>query len=258
MEKIKVAGIYIQQDNKVLMVQEKGQAWGLWCVPMGHVNFGETSRIAVEREAEEETGYDIEIIGEIEPWTIEGVDYKGGESDNDKLIELHFFVGKIIEGNIGFDKKELLDCKWIKITDLDTLPLRGGWLKELFKKVKFMEEKNTDFKILITLPSWKTKIVEAELSKKNIFSKIVDHGTNISWKQLRGGGSSSEIFMPAFPRDIYVPENRLNQSRGVLQYLGFTENEIVFPKVRKWQKILAIIAILSIILGLVAVFLSIF
>ena len=136
MEKIKVAGVYIQQDDKVLMVQEKGQAWELWSVPMGHVDTGETPRIAAERETEEETGYDTEIIDEIAPWTIEEVNYRGGERDNDKLIELHFFVGKIVGGDLDFDKKDLLDCKWIKITDLDNLPLRGDWLKELFKKVK--------------------------------------------------------------------------------------------------------------------------
>jgi len=136
MKKIKVAGVYIQQDDKVLMVQEKGQAWGLWSVPMGHVDPDETARKAVEREAEEETGYDIDIIDEIEPWIIEGVDYKGGESDNDKLIELHFFVGKIVGGNLDFDKKDLLDCKWIEIADLDNLSLRGDWLMELFTKVK--------------------------------------------------------------------------------------------------------------------------
>jgi len=117
---------------------------------------------------------------------------------------------------------------------------------------------DTDFTFLITLPAWKARIVAKELSKKGIHSKITDHGTNISWNQLRGGGSSPEIFMPAFPRDISVPKNRSQESKAILEHLGYTENEIVFPKVRRWQKILAVIAILIFIFYAISIVIIMF
>ena len=132
MNKIKVVGVYIEKDNKILMVQEKGQSWGLWSIPLGHVEPKETLEESAIREIKEETGYDIKITKKLEQKTISGIEYKGGEKDNDKEIELNFFEGEVIGGELKVDKEDLLDVKWFYKDEIKQLSLRGDWLKTLF------------------------------------------------------------------------------------------------------------------------------
>ena len=129
MQTVKVVGVYVEKDNKVLMVQEKGQAWGLWCLPLGHVDKAETSEEAAKREVEEETGYRVEILNSLGRKTVSDIEYKGGEKDKDKQIEINFFRGRIVGGELKPDLEGLLDVKWITKTEALKLPLRGGWLK---------------------------------------------------------------------------------------------------------------------------------
>lgn len=69
-----VAGCIIERDGKILMVreaQEKRQIWdgkeyfakGLWSLPAGRVDKGESFEEAAVREAREETGYNVEVFG---------------------------------------------------------------------------------------------------------------------------------------------------------------------------------------------------
>lgn len=114
-----------------MLVQEKGQAWGLWSFPGGHVDSGELYKETAIREAKEETGYDIEITEDLGNTTIDGVDYKGGLQDNDKKIQLNFFKGRVVGGELSINKNDSLDVKWFSKEELNELPLRGNWLKPL-------------------------------------------------------------------------------------------------------------------------------
>lgn len=58
------ASAIIIKDKKVLLVNHK--KLGVWLYPGGHVEKNETPDQAVIRETKEETGLDIEIIGEID------------------------------------------------------------------------------------------------------------------------------------------------------------------------------------------------
>jgi 8-oxo-dGTP diphosphatase len=58
-------GVVVVRDGKVLLVQRgKEPGRGLWAVPGGMVDLGETSQAAAAREAKEETGLDVEV-GEV-------------------------------------------------------------------------------------------------------------------------------------------------------------------------------------------------
>lgn len=129
MNKIIVVGVYIEKDNKILMVQEKGQAWGLWSLPIGHLDEDESLESGARREAKEETGYDVRLKRKIDVSTISGQEYMGGEKDREKTIELHIFEADVTGGKLVHDEKELLDVKWISKEDVHTLALRGEWLK---------------------------------------------------------------------------------------------------------------------------------
>lgn len=69
-----VAGCIIERDGKILMVreaQEKRQirdgreyfVKGLWNLPAGRVDKGESFEETAIREVREETGYDVEVLG---------------------------------------------------------------------------------------------------------------------------------------------------------------------------------------------------
>ena len=131
MEKVSVVGVYLEQNGKILMVQEKGQAWGLWCVPLGHLDKGESLEDSAKREVMEETGYHIEITKNLGRRIVSDTDYKGGEKDKGKSIEVNFLKGKILGGNLTYDRKDLLDARWVDKNKILELPLRGPWLKEI-------------------------------------------------------------------------------------------------------------------------------
>jgi 8-oxo-dGTP pyrophosphatase MutT (NUDIX family) len=60
-----VATVYIIKDNKVLLVFHKKLQ--KWLPPGGHISKNELPDEAAIREAKEETGLDIELIGEKQP-----------------------------------------------------------------------------------------------------------------------------------------------------------------------------------------------
>lgn len=55
------SSIYIVQDEKVLL--HKHKKLGIWLPPGGHIELDEDPNQAALREAKEETGFDVEIIG---------------------------------------------------------------------------------------------------------------------------------------------------------------------------------------------------
>ncbi|MEX0617038.1 MAG: NUDIX hydrolase [Candidatus Woykebacteria bacterium] len=131
MEKVSVVAVHIEQGSKILMVQEKGRAWGLWSIPIGHVDEGETLEQAAIRELKEETGYDIEVTQSLGQKAVSDTEYKGGEKDVGKQIEINFFEGKIIGGELKPDLEGLLDVRWVEKDKVLDLPLRGDWLKDI-------------------------------------------------------------------------------------------------------------------------------
>ena len=94
----KFAGVCVIQDGKILLVQESHkEARGLWSLPLGHIEAGESAEIAAAREAKEESGYDVSI-GEGKSIIIDGKDFKSSHDFTDDIITLTIFEGKIVGG----------------------------------------------------------------------------------------------------------------------------------------------------------------
>lgn len=51
----------ILKDTKILLVKRQGSYAGKWCIPCGHVEWGEDVRAAAIREVREETGLEVDI-----------------------------------------------------------------------------------------------------------------------------------------------------------------------------------------------------
>lgn len=80
------ASILIVQDNKVLL--HKHKKLGIWLPPGGHVELDEDPNQAALREAKEETGLDVELIGETTQYDSP---YSAREIIPPRFLNRHFF-----------------------------------------------------------------------------------------------------------------------------------------------------------------------
>ena len=120
---IVVAGVVVEKDSKYLLVQEKKElVYGLWNLPAGKVDEGETVEEAAVREAKEEVGYKVRLIKKIY------VDHK----------PIHVFSAEIVGGKFEFPKDEILDAKWFTFEEIRKMKdkLRGNWIIESINAFK--------------------------------------------------------------------------------------------------------------------------
>jgi ADP-ribose pyrophosphatase YjhB (NUDIX family) len=116
----------IFRDGKVLLVRRaRSPAKGLYSLPGGRVEFGETLHEALHREVDEETALKVEIIGlagwrEVVPGTSGGGHYL-----------IMSFAARWIAGEPVLNE-ELDDFRWLEPAALGDLKLTGG-LEEVIR-----------------------------------------------------------------------------------------------------------------------------
>lgn len=128
-----VSGCIIVNDDKILMVKEAKKAfYGQWNYPGGRVNVNEKITVAAIREVYEETGCKIKLTGVLpikEVITNKNEDYI-----------IVYFTANLIEEDIKFDAQEILDVKWIPISELKQLkPSEIREYKETMKSLNYFE-----------------------------------------------------------------------------------------------------------------------
>ncbi len=65
-----VTATIIEQDGKLLLVRRKyDPGKGLWCLPTGFIETGETPGESAVREVQEETGLEVELTGIYDSWS---------------------------------------------------------------------------------------------------------------------------------------------------------------------------------------------
>ena len=111
---IKISAVVLRNDEgKFLLVQEgKPKAYGLWNLPAGYVDPGETATQAAVREVHEETGYVVILDSETPILEV----YK---PENER----HFIVykGVITGGTFKVDGVEILDAQWYTYQEIQDL-----------------------------------------------------------------------------------------------------------------------------------------
>lgn len=121
-------GAVVVHEGKVLLVKRGAEpSRGLWAVPGGSLELGETLQHGAEREILEETGVTIRAR---EP--IYAFDFF--ERDGDGRIRFHFVIVDLaadyIQGNVkGAD--DALEARWLAPEDLAGLPVSKNTLKLL-------------------------------------------------------------------------------------------------------------------------------
>ena len=117
MKKLPVIGVgaVVIHRERVLLVQRGNAPYrGLWCIPGGRVQYGETLQHAAEREILEETGITIKAKQPV--YTFEIIDTENDEHP------LHYVVidleADYVSGDIKPDD-DALDAKWFSKDEID-------------------------------------------------------------------------------------------------------------------------------------------
>jgi 8-oxo-dGTP diphosphatase len=128
-----VAGVVIRNEQgEYLLVQEKQpKAYGLWNLPAGWIDEGETPQQTAIREAKEELGLEVELVHN-EPL------HKSLNDDGTR--ELISFLAKVVSGELKPQETELLGAKWLSVQAVQKLlsegKLRNRWTLESIKKAE--------------------------------------------------------------------------------------------------------------------------
>ncbi|WP_203364495.1 NUDIX domain-containing protein [Bacillus sp. REN10] len=118
-------------EKKQVLLQKRADV-GLWGLPSGHVEPGETVEEAAIREVHEETNLQIRIkklIGVYSEPTSQIFHYPDGRT-------VHFittcFLAEVIGGELRWQSNESLDVQFFTIDQLptDLLPMHPCWLKD--------------------------------------------------------------------------------------------------------------------------------
>jgi ADP-ribose pyrophosphatase len=112
-------GVVVLRDGKMLAIQrgrEPGK--GLWAVPGGMVDLGETAREAAAREAKEETCLDVEV-GELF-WLADaiGLDPEGRVQYHNVVVD---FLATAPRGE-PVCADDAMDVRWVGPDDVDDVP----------------------------------------------------------------------------------------------------------------------------------------
>ncbi|PZN09257.1 HAD-IIA family hydrolase [Thermaerobacter composti] len=125
-----VAAIVFDHDGNVLLVKRRDN--GLWGLPSGHVEVGETVEEAVRREVLEETGLVVRVerlVGVYSDPVSQVFQYPSGDI-------IHFitlsFLCTIAGGTLRANEEESVACGFFKPAELpqDMLPMHPSWLED--------------------------------------------------------------------------------------------------------------------------------
>jgi ADP-ribose pyrophosphatase len=113
-------GAFVMKEGSVLLVLRKGEpAAGLWAIPGGNLNLGESIRACAEREIMEETGIAIRA-GEILN-TFETI-----ERDESGRVRFHYVVVDVAAEYLSGEPQaadDALEARWVSLADMAAFPL---------------------------------------------------------------------------------------------------------------------------------------
>ncbi len=140
--------IFVVRDAKVLVILHR--KLGKWLPLGGHIELDEEPEIAALREAKEESGLDVELIGERPPTTEPGTRALIAPRflDIHRISDTHEHIGMIYfarpkAGALALAAEEHHDIRWVASAELDALqPTMSNAVKWYCRKA--IEEVSAD------------------------------------------------------------------------------------------------------------------
>jgi 8-oxo-dGTP pyrophosphatase MutT (NUDIX family) len=118
--------IFVVHDAKVLLILHR--KLGKWLPLGGHIELDEDPEIAALREAKEESGLDVELLGERPPTTETGTRALIAPRflDIHRINDTHEHIGMIywarpVGGDVTLAAEEHHDIRWCSAAELDAL-----------------------------------------------------------------------------------------------------------------------------------------
>ncbi|MER2598984.1 MAG: NUDIX hydrolase [Caldilineales bacterium] len=114
-----VAAVILHHDSVLLVQRGREPARGLWGLPGGAVELGETVQTALRREVREECGLEIEIgplLAVFEPM----------QQDADGRLRFHYVVLDYLASPRGGELRagdDAAQVRWLPLTELDAWPV---------------------------------------------------------------------------------------------------------------------------------------
>ncbi len=132
--------IFVVSQGRVLLIHHR--KLNKWLPLGGHVELDEDPEIAALREAKEESGFDVELIGERPPTTEPGTRALIAPRflDIHRITNTHEHIGMIYwarpkNGTLALSGEEHHDIRWCLAADLDTLqPVMSNAVKWYCRK----------------------------------------------------------------------------------------------------------------------------
>lgn len=123
---IEAASVALIRGDTVLLVERgTGGAAGLWSLPGGHVEAGETAEEAARRELVEETGL---VAGMLRPLAIHEPAYAASEGAATTGYVIQVFFGRAPATGEPAAASDARTARFVPIDALDRLPLTDGAL----------------------------------------------------------------------------------------------------------------------------------
>lgn len=122
-----ISGAILRDEvGRFLLVQEKQEkVHGLWNIPAGYVDTGETPSQTAVRETKEEVGLNIELASEKPLFVF---------VNELKRKQYFAFLGKVVSGQLQIQEAELLDAGWRTFDEIRALSdagkIREPWIME--------------------------------------------------------------------------------------------------------------------------------
>jgi ADP-ribose pyrophosphatase len=123
--RVAVGAVVFRGDEILLVKRGRAPSLGLWAIPGGSVELGETLRQAAEREVREETGVVIRARSIV--YTFDVI-----ERGDDGRILHHYVIVDFLADWIAGEPcaaDDAVDAAWFRVTELDALPISAETLR---------------------------------------------------------------------------------------------------------------------------------
>ena len=129
-------GAIVIRDGKVLLVKRGvPPSEGLWAIPGGMIELGETIQQAAEREIYEETGIRIQAREPVYNFDLIDRDAEG-------RIRYHFVVVDVFAYYVSGEPEasdDVVDARWVAPEELEALPASPNTMR-LLRVIRFCRE----------------------------------------------------------------------------------------------------------------------